>query len=281
MKKSHASLRCNRRGVSPAISTVILTGAVIAMIMVVMSFGTNFLNSGMAENEFNGNKQFMQATGLQMDDIAWTTGRTQTVTYSAQYGSLNFTQAALNYTIEADTTSGNFSSIVQTGILLYNMPVGSYSLGNNFFERVPTSANSSFLQAGSSAPVAQVLCEQKLSTTGKAYARLVVVPTVRMLDSMITESQGSTNYYEFYLPLLQNGTNLWRSQSVTLTGSGITKLTYSNVNQVKISVAFPDQNAGFGSSFFNFSRLNQTVSLPAGSVAEFYLGGVTASIGQV
>jgi hypothetical protein len=102
-----------------------------------------------------------------------------------------------------------------------------------------------------------------------------------MLNSTITETQDSTGYYEFYLPLLQNGTNLWRSQSVTLTGSGITKLTYSDVNQVQISAAFPDQSVGLNSSFFSFNQLNQTVSLPAGSVAEFYLGGVTASIGLV
>lgn len=254
------------------------------MILVVMSFGNNYLNSGMAQNEFNANKQFMQTTGLQIDDIAWMTGRTQTVTYSSKFGSINFTEAALNYTIQVHTASGwqNLTSPVQTGVILFNMPVSSYSLGNNYFERVPTSANSSFLQSGSSAPVSQVLCEEKLSTNKTSYSQLAVVPTLRVLNSNITGTQQlQTSYYKFYLPILENGTNLYRSQSVTLTGNGITKIIYSNVDQVKIIVDFPKQSAGFDSSFFNFNQIAQTMILPPGSVVEFYMGNVVVSMGQV
>jgi hypothetical protein len=254
------------------------------MILVVMTFGNGYLNSGLAQNEFNANKQFMQTTGLQIDDIAWTTGRTQTITYSSKFGSLNFTEAALNYTIQVHTASGwqNLTSPVQTGIILFNMPVSSYSLGNNYFERVPSSANSSFLQSGSAAPVGQVLCEEKLSANEKSYSRLAVVPTFRVLNSNITGTQQFlTSYYKFYLPILGTGTNLYRSQSVTLTGNGITKITVSNVDQVKIIVDFPKQSAGFNPSFFNFNQITQSMVLPHGSVAEFYMGNVVVSMGQV
>ena len=54
----------------------------------------------MASNEFNTNQQFMRTTGLQIDDIAWMQGRTQTVTYSSKFGSLNFNGSALDYTFQ-------------------------------------------------------------------------------------------------------------------------------------------------------------------------------------
>ncbi len=283
MGNNHTSLRKNQRAVSPAISTIILTATTVVMLLVVMSYGNNFLNSGIAENEFNGNKQFMQTTGLQIDDIAWTTGRTQTVSYSAKYGSLNFTPSALEYTIQVHTNAGwqNLAAPLQTGIIQFKMPASSYSLGNNYFTRVPQNANSSFLQTGSSAPVSQVFCEEKIPMSDGTCSRIVVVPTIRELNSSITGTLQTTGYYKFYLPLLSNGTNLYRSQSVTLTGSGITKLSCSDVDQVRVTVDFPKQSAGFDSSFFKFDQITQTMNLPANSVVEFYVSDVVVAIGQV
>ena len=283
MRNNHTSLRKNQRAVSPAISTIILTATTVVMLLVVMSYGNNFLNSGIAENEFNGNKQFMQTTGLQIDDIAWTTGRTQTVSYSAKYGSLNFTQSALEYTIQVHTNTGwqNLAAPLQTGIIQFKMPASSYSLGNNYFTRVPQNANSSFLQTGSSAPVSQVFCEEKIPMSDGTCSRIVVVPTIRELNSSITGTQQTTGYYKFYLPLLSNGTNLYRSQSVTLTGSGITKLSCSDVDQVRVTVDFPKQSAGFDSSFFKFDQITQTMNLPTNSMVEFYVSDVVVAIGQV
>jgi hypothetical protein len=280
MKKNHSSLRRNQKGVSPAISTVILTSAVIVMILVVMTYGQGFLNSSMAQNEFNANKQFTQTTGLQIDDIAWTTGRTQTITYSAKYGSLNFTQSALTYKVQVDN---NPPVTWHTGLIIFNMPVASYSLGNNYFARVPYTASSSFMLSGSSAPVSQVLCEEKLPMSDGSYARLAVVPTFRVLNSTITENQVSTTYFKFYLPILENATNFYRSQSVTLTGNGIEKQSFSNAHQVTVTVSFPKQSAGFDSSFFNFQQVSQTMILPFNqqNVVEFYVGNVAVAIGLV
>ena len=275
---------------SPAISTVILTAAVVVMILVVMSYATNYLNAGMAENEFSSNKQFMSTTGLQIDDIAWTVGRTQTVSYSSKFGTVEVQELALNYTFQVHTSSGweNLTAPVETGIIVYNMPVSSYSMGNNSFERVPMSADSSFLLSGSSAPVSQVFCEEKLPMNDGSYTRIVVVPTLRVLNSSITGTQQNpTSYFKFYLPVLENGTNPYNSQSLTLTGDGITKMTWSEVDKVIISVSFPQTASGFNSSFFNFNSttitLNSTSNpqIPPNSVVELYMGKVLVTIGQV
>jgi hypothetical protein len=280
------SLRRDKRAVSPAISTVVLTAAGIAMILIAMSYANNILGIKMAQNEYGTNKQFMQTTAQQIDDVAWTVGRTQTVSFSNKYGNVQFQAVALNYTFRIHTSLGyeDLTLSGKTGIILYNMPVGSYSLGNNYFQRFPSNVTSPFLLSGSAAPVSQVTCVQKVPMIDGTYNRIVLVPNMRVITSTVT----STNYFKFYLPDLENGTNLYRSQSITLTGNGITKVTRSGVDEIKISVSFPKAaSLGFDSSFFNFNSTSITLNgsstpkLPSNSVVEFYVGKVVVTIGQV
>jgi hypothetical protein len=262
------------------------------MILVAMTFANGFLDTRMAENEFSANKQFMLTTGLQIDDIAWTIGRTQTVRYSSDYGNVKFQSAALNYSVEVNGTGtgGVWQPLIPngtvTGMILFNIPVSIYSVGNNYFERISPSSNGSFLQLGSSAPVTHVYCIEKLPMSDGNYTRIVVVPTIRMLNSTIVGPQpGSTNYFKFYLPALVTGPNPHLSQSVTMTGDDITKFTESGISQVRINVTFPNGvgagSLGFDSGFFHFDHVSETVTLPAGSVAEFYIGKVVVSLGKV
>jgi hypothetical protein len=286
MQNHRTNLVKNKRATSPAISTVILTGAVVVMILVAMTFANNTLSAKMAKNEYDTNTQFMQTTGQQIDDIAWTAGRTQTITYSGNYGSMKFQEVALDYTFQVHSTSGGWQTLTlpgETGIILYNIPVGSYSLGNGFFARVPLGADNSFLQTDSTSPISQVLCEQKLPMNDGSYNRIALVPTMRVLSSNV----GTTSYLKFYLPDLENCTNHYRSQSLTLTGEGISKVTKTGVDQVIITVSFPKSSLGFDSSFFNFKSTTITLNnlstpkLPPSSIVEFYVGKVVVAIGQV
>ena len=277
------TLRRDKRALTPAISTVILTSAVVVMILVAMSFANNLMGTRMAENEFNTNKQFMLTTGLQVDDVAWTMGRTQTVRYSSEYGNIQFKNSTIRYTFEVDTGSGLKKLFEQeTGIISFNIPVSSYSLGNNYFERILPSSSGSFFQLGSSAPATHVFCVEKLPMAGGSYLRIVVAPSIRMLNSTITgPQQVSTNYFKLYLPFLQNGTHLYNSQSVTLSGEDITKVIQSGVKQIRITVDFPKSSEGFDANFFRFDRVIENINLPTGSVVEFYLGKVLVTIGLV
>ena len=176
-----------------------------------------------------------------------------------------------------------------TGMILYNMPVSTYTFGNNYFERISPTSNGSFLQQGPSAPVSHVFCIEKLPMAEGNYTRIVVVPSIRMLNSTIVGAQqNATNYFKFYLPTLEPGTHLYRSQSITMTGTDITKISKSGVNQVRINVTFPNSGQGFGYDFFNFdhtiSSLNmasETLSLPVNSIVEFYIGKVIVTLGQI
>ena len=245
-------------------------------------FANSFLDARMAENEFSTNKQFMLTTALQIDDISWTIGRTQTVRYSSKFGNMKFESATLNYTFEV--YSGGawvpvFSNV--TGMILFNVPVSTYSISNNYFERISPSSNGSFLQHGPSAPVSHVFCVEKLPMAEGNYTRIVVVPSIRMLNSTITGHEGTTNYFKFYLPVLEAGNHSYLSQSITLSGNDVIKIVQSGVSQVRITVTVLDEGIGFDSGFFNFDHDTETVTLLDNSVVEFYVGKVKATLGQV
>jgi len=237
------------------------------LLLVTVVFANNFLNARMAENEFSAVKQFMQTVGLQIDDVAWTIGRTQTVSYSSKFGQVNFESSALNYTVYVNGTT--YFASYTTGIILFNMPVSKYSLGNNYYESLHPS-NRSFLQAGTSAPVSRVYVMEKLPMNDGNFIRIVVAPIIRVMNSTIFTGQESVNYFKFYLPILSSGSHPRYSQSITLRGSNVSVKSQSGVTSVKIEVSFPKESIGFDSDFFNFENQTVYVNVPSGSIIEFY-----------
>jgi hypothetical protein len=273
-------LRRDERAVSPAISTVILTSAVVVLLLVTVTFANNFLDARMAENEFSATKQFMQTVGLQIDDVAWTIGRTQTIRYASRFGQVNFESLALNYIVYVDKGDGYiYLTNYSAGILLYNMPISRYSVSNNYSERIFPSSDSSFLQMGTSAPVSHVYVIEKLPMNDGNFIRVVVAPSIRMLNSTISTGGEEKDYFRFYLPVLSSGTHLRHSQSVTLAGNTVSRETEGGVNKVKIHVSFPKDSLGFDEDFFSFESVDEEVDVPDDSIIEFYTGEVIVSLG--
>lgn len=275
-------IRKNERAISPAISTVIITSAVIVLLLVVVGFANNFLNGQLATNEFNTMQQSMQTVGLQVDDVAWTIGRTQTIKYSSQYGAVRFESLALNYSVYLDTGSGYGSTPVASypvGVLLFNMPTSSYSIGNNYFQKIFPSSNSSFLQIGTTAPICHIFAIEKMPMNDGNFARVAVAPSVRMINSTMTNGGVSAYYFRFYLSVLKAGPTPRYTQSITLMGNSTSLLSEQNAHKIKIAISFPKAGLGFDSSFFNFQSLTQEVTMPNGSVAQIYAGSVIVSLG--
>jgi len=263
----------NSKAVSPAISAVIMTGTVVALISVALVFANNLLSVRMAESEFNSAIQVMQTVGLQIDDVAWVIGRTETVRYSSRYGDVAF-ESALNYTIYINTTtqSNQILYTATTGILCFNMPISQYSVGDNYYELIYPSVGEGLLLKGASAPVARVFAVEKLPMGGKSFVRVVVAPTIRMLNLTI----GETNYVRLYLPVLSEGNSTKRYQSITLAGESVSKVGES-VTGIKVEVDFP--LPGFDNSFFHFSETVETISLTEETVVELYVGEVDVALG--
>lgn len=274
-KTKGKQLSKDRRGLSPVISTVIMTAAIIVLVLVAMSYGQSYLASSIAQNEFSTNQQFMLTTGLQIDNVAWMMGRAQTIQYSSTYGSLQVLPDALTYTV--DMYSGGTlvnTTTLQTGIILYNVPTTEYSLGKNYVEPIGSSDNM-FLQNGTAAPDSYAYSIEKLPMSDGNFLRIVVVPTIRMMTTTV----GNANYVEFYLPLLTSGTSPGHSQSVTLTCQNVNQYMKSSITQVKVTASFPLASKGFDSTFFPFHSTTETQNVPIASTAQVYLGTVSVSVG--
>jgi hypothetical protein len=269
-----------KKALSPAISSIIMTGAVVILLLVTVVFANNFLNARIAENEFNAMKQFMQTSGLQIDDVAWIIGRTQTIRYASRFGQVNFEPVALRYSIYVDSGSGYvFLTNYTTGILLFNMPIIHYSVADDYYECIFPSTDRSFLQEGTSAPVTHIYVIEKLPMNDGDFIRVIAAPSVRMLNSTISTGGVTKHYFKFYLPLLSAGTNPRYSQSITLAGKTISVQTADTVNKFKIRVSTPKASLGFDQSFFRFENVEEEVDVPDGSIVQFYTGEVILSLG--
>ncbi|MEM2102253.1 MAG: hypothetical protein QXM22_01910 [Candidatus Bathyarchaeia archaeon] len=249
------------------------------LVTVVLVFANNFLSVRMAESDFNAAKQFMRTVGLQVDDVAWIIGRTETARYSSRYGQVVLQQLALNYTVYLNYTKGSYQYInaknftVKTGIICFNMPTSQYSIGNNFFELIYPSSNS-FLLNGASAPVARVFTVEKLPMFDGSYVRVVVVPIIRMVNLTI----GQTNYVRLYLPVLSKGDATSKNYpTVTLTGESFHVKRIENVTGIKVVVSFPFVD--FNNSFFNFAQEVELIRLTGTSVLDINVGGVDVDLG--
>jgi hypothetical protein len=270
--------RSGKRGMSPVISTDIMTGAIVAILSVALVFANNFLWSRVAEGDFDSSKQLMQSVGLQIDDVAWTVGRTETIRYASQYGEVVFAPSALTYNV---SVNGGEPEQYVTGALMFNLPTSRYSIANNYFEGIFPVQDDSLTLTGTSAPVARVFVVEKLPMADGSYIRVVVVPAVRVLYSDITTGPTTTTHYiRMYLPVLSAGEAPRLSQSITLTGESLNAYTVNGVISINVEVSFEE-----GSLFdFAFSRFtfgsNEDISVPSGDVVlEFYLSEVSVDFG--
>ena len=283
-------LRNNNRAVSPAISTVVMTTALVVLVFVAMNYANSSLTLSIAGDEFSASKQFMQTVGMQIDNVAWTIGRTETVDFTSRYGQIAFVPNVINYTFEINN-GGSWQTIYNatTGMIMYKMPTSTYNLGNNYFDRVVPSNDGSILQWNASASVSQVFATEKLPMKDGSFARVISVPAVRALNSTLNTAAGNYSYYKFYLPTLIGGSSPYLSQSVTLTGSSLNRVMPSGtVTQIRINataLAAPSTPPGFDSGFFNFDHASETINItqgpPGSSLIEFYSGTVSVSIGLV
>jgi len=279
--------RFGKRAMSPVISTVILTGAIVAILSVTLLFANNVLWSKIAEGDFNSAKQFMQTTGLQIDDVAWMVGRTETIRYSSKYGEVIIEPSTLNYTVYAKTNGSStyeFFASYEVGVLLFNVPISRYSVTNGYWELIFPSENDTLTLKGTCAPVVRVFAIEKMPMYDGSYIRVVAAPAIRALFSAINTSSSSTYYVKLYLPVLTPGEAPRLSQSVTLTGKSVEANTLNSVTSINVTVSFPRGSPpeNFDDFFFNFPSLSEVIDIPPGysdAVLEFYVSEVTVEFG--
>ena len=276
----NAGLRRDRRAVSPAISSVILTAAVVVLILVAMNFAMNLRESKVVENEFASVRQFMQTAAVQVDDIAWVPWRAQTFRYSRGYGSMNFMPNMLNFAIYYRNASGEYPlGSYTSGVLAFNMPISKYNMYDGYFELIyPTDSSMAncLIFRGATAPVARVYAIEKLSTG--SFVRLVMNPCIRLVDANVSGKK----QYRLYLPILYESGSRGNNPTVTFTSTQV----FSNVKEAtRIRVIVTALSQAYGASFFVKSPLgadkiiDEEIDLGGSSTVVFYFSRVEVALG--
>jgi hypothetical protein len=273
-----------KTAMSPVISTIVMTGAIVAILGVTLVFANNLLWSRVAEGDFNSSKQLMQTVGLQIDDVAWTVGRTETIRYASQYGGVEFKPSVLTYNVTVVTSAGKSEFLNTTGAIMFNLPTSRHSISNGYWENIFPSQNESLTLKGTSAPVVRVFAVERMPMSDGSYIRVVVAPAIRVLNSSISTLNSSTCYIKMYLPVLTAGEAPRLSQSITLTGKSFAASTVNDVVSISVSVGFPRGASpeNFDSDFFNFPYDVEEISPPSGYdnvVLELYLSEVSVGFG--
>jgi hypothetical protein len=275
----------NKKGIEPIVATVIITGTIIALVTVAMIFANNLLTATIAQGDFNSAKQFMQTVAMQIDDVAWQPGQTETVPYSSTYGTVNAPNYAVltyNINVTANGVTTKFPPL-NTTIIYFYMPVSYYSVSNNYFSQVWPSQVLDPINYGASAPVATVFAVEKMPMSDGSYIRVAVAPVMRYINSSISTTQTTTTYF-LYLPLLSLASSPRLSQSVTLRDNSISVQNVSSTTRVSIGVAvsFPESIYGYNNMFFHFPSISQVITAPSkynNYVVELYTASVAVSLG--
>lgn len=270
---------------SPVISAIILTGTIVSLVTITSIFANNFLWTKMAESDFNAARQFMQNIGLQIDDVAWSIGRTQTLRYASRYGNIVVLPSALRYSIYIQNVEeGEYTLLAsyEVSVILFNYPVSQHSIANGHYDLIYPTSTDHLMIKGTSAPVVRVFEVEKVPMGDGNYIRVVTAPSIRLLNSTVTWGDNSrTLYLRLYLPILDEGESPRRSQSVTLVSKSVNALT-EQITGLNVTVSFPNSGLGFDNSFFRFPSYSELVNPPEGFdevVLEVYTSEVEVSIG--
>jgi hypothetical protein len=260
-----------------------MTGAIIAILSVALVFANNLLWSRVAEGDFNSSKQLMHTIGLQIDDVAWTVGRTETIRYASQYGDVVLESSVLTYNVSVVANGVPHSFSNTTGALMFNLPTSRYSIKDDYWTRIFPDSDESLTLTGTSAPISRVFAIERTPMPGGKYIRVVTAPSIRVLFSSINSST-NTYYVRMYLPVLTAGESPRLSETLTLSGESVKAYTLNNVSSISVSVDFPrGASDDFDSAFFNFPSDNpQNIAIPSGYdnvVFELYLSEVSVGFG--
>ena len=276
-------IKRHTKAIAPVVSTLFL----MAVMMIGVTLGFSFIQANLAlrsaEYDFVAAKSFMERVGLHIDDVAWVTGRTETVRYTAQNGELDVESAVLRYSIQLydGTTPLPISEFsIDVGAIFFNVPTSLYSLGNGYFERIHPEFAEELVISGTSGPITQVFAIQPNPIpTEDTYLKVVIASLLRYVVSNVSLPDQSNSYIRFYLPNPILGDAPTTSQSITLTGQSIAVYRDSDVDHIEVTVSFPQLDRGYDNTFFQFPQVTQTIDVPTGTEFELFASEVEVNIG--
>jgi hypothetical protein len=146
--------------VSPAISTVIITGTIVVLVMVAYTYVFQALDRQGGISEFEIAKKGILAFDDAVENIAWKPWSSRSTRFVANYGAVELVPNALNLTVTASNGTHSFPyPSILTGVVKYFMRTDYITYGNNFKEYILGSENT--VTSGSVGKLGQAVVEQQ------------------------------------------------------------------------------------------------------------------------
>jgi hypothetical protein len=193
--QSKRNLKKNRRGVSPAVSTVIITAASVVLVLVAANFALQVLQSQRAIAEFDTAKKSILAFDDAVRDIAWDQSGSRSIRFTNSYGNLrlipNDKTFNINFAGLNNTSNGNLFTF-KTASVKYQMPTGYGMPG----------VASSYILGSESAVVSNLTASmgQALVKHESGFNSITLNYRVRVTDEgAITVSGAPVNYVDIFV----------------------------------------------------------------------------------
>jgi hypothetical protein len=269
-----------RRADAPIISTIMLMAITLFAMSITLSYVNSTLTRRQGENDFESAKIFMKNLGLQIDDVAWTKGRVDTVHFTSQYGQIEYLPDTIQYTITyKNETNTVATQVYKSSIFMFNVPTEKYYLDEGYYESLLPTEVTSLVFYGESAPATRVFAIQKSAVGGNNFLRIVIVPVLRYRNYTVTFTGSTLRYVRIYLPELEQGSASPLPKSVVLTGQSIRTETIQNITGIDVRVDFLRSGALYDNEFFKFPDITQTITFTGISQVETYVGSVKLDYG--
>lgn len=153
-------LRRNGKGVSPAISTVIITAATIVLVLVASQYAYRIMEQNKGAAEFASAKKAM----LKLNDSIWYVSdkpqASRSTQFEANYGVIALVPNALNLTVTVGV-AGNFKSYptITSGLIKYCISTDYVNYGNGYKEYIL--GNETVIVSRATDDLGQIVIEQQ------------------------------------------------------------------------------------------------------------------------
>lgn len=155
------NLEKDKRAISPAISTVIITGTIVVLVLIAYNYAFQALERQRGISEFEIAKKGILAFDDAVENIAWKPWSSRSTRFVANYGAVELVPNALNLTVTAQASTGSCSTSILTGVVKYWIKTDYINYGNDFKEYIL--GNESTIVSGSIGRHGQAVVEQQSS----------------------------------------------------------------------------------------------------------------------
>ena len=178
----------SRSGVSPAISTVIVTAATVVLVLVASQYAYRIMEQNRGAAEFASAKKAM----LKLNDSIWyVSDKPQTsraTQFTANYGEIMLVSNALNATVTVSVAGNSKSYSVTSGLIRYRISTDYVTYGESYREYVL--GNDTLIVTRGTEDLGRIVVEQQSGCVD-------VVLSYRFYVAKTFETTGSGGYYTY------------------------------------------------------------------------------------